>query len=163
MTSRKTPPANLAPGSGTDGTDGTDVGNCEQDAATATLQAPVKVTPSADYPAPAEPASARREVRKSGKEGTDRHRGAAGRPPAVIDRRILEAVLKLHAEGHPWPRLRQLLKPVCRRYGGPRSLSVEQTRRLAAKAARVLGVELKKRPAGRPWGYYRQIKKGGGA
>jgi hypothetical protein len=86
----------------------------------------------------------------------------AGRPIVLTDKRILVALIKFDAEGVPWPRIRDLLEPISKRYGGPCPLHVEQVRRLARKAARVLGVQLKKRREGRPWNYYRQVKKAGG-
>ena len=123
-----------------------------------------KVSPSWTYRASAGPTSAWLEVIGSGKEGrVGNGCRLAGRPPIQTDRRILETILKLHREGHPWPRLCELLEPVCRKYGGPYPLSIPQCRRLALKAAKILGAHLKKRQAGRPWEYYRQIKKTGGA
>lgn len=132
-----------------------------------TFERPAKVTIPPSHGPPAEPASRRREVVGSiseGKNGKDlKGKRKAGRPPVPTDRRILEAVIKLHIAGHPWPRIRERLEPISKKYGGPYPLHVEQVRRLARKAARILGIRLKNRRAGRRYDYYRQIEKVGGA
>jgi hypothetical protein len=122
--------------------------------------------PSTDDP-PAGQTSPRLEVEISTSEGGKPEKGRqtgrkAGRPLVPTNPRILEAVIRLDAEGHPWPRIRDLLEPISRKYGGPYPLHVEQVRRLALKAAKVLGKKLVKRRGGRPWEYYRQIKRAGG-
>jgi len=126
----------------------------------------VKVTPAPTHQAPAGQTSCRREVESTKSEGMPEKapqvRRKAGRPPVQTDRRILEAVIKLDAEGQAWPRMRDLLEPISRKYGGPYLLHVQQVRRLAVKAAKILGKKLVKRRHGRPWGYYRQFKKKGG-
>jgi len=117
-------------------------------------------------PPPGRPSAGGEVIIPKGEGATDKARKVrrkAGRPPVPTDRRILEAVLKFHAEGHPWPRLRERLEPISKKYGGPYPLSTEQARRLARKAARILGNRLKTRHAGRRYDYYRQIDNAGGA
>ena len=126
----------------------------------------VTITPCPSNDPPAGQASPQREVEGSKSEGKPEkaHQTGrkAGRPLVQTDQRILEALIRLDAEGHPWPRIRDLLEPISRKHGGPYPLHVEQVRRLALKAAKILGKKLVKRRDGRPWGYYRQVKKTGG-
>ena len=133
-------------------------GQGQQDTATITL--------SMNNKPPAGETSRWREVRDSINEDEPEEannvKRNAGRPIVKIDIRILEAIIKFDAEGHPWPRICALLEPISKRYGGPYPLHVEQVRRLAVKAAQILGVKLIKRRHGRPWAYYRQFKKAGG-